>query len=113
MTWITARLDHGNRHPSLAQPARGHLGQGGADASTLRIRINGQHPDLPNLALWVKLGGDEADDPSRSLSDPDPGGVISEGVANVLLLVLPPVASSRTAGSHPVGDHPVGATELA
>src|SRR5512132_489272 len=92
MTRVTARLDHGHRHPSLTQPAGGHLGQGGADASTLRIRIDGQHPDLPDVALWVELGGDEADDPLRSLSDPDLGCVISEGVANVLVLVLPPVA---------------------
>jgi hypothetical protein len=92
MTRITAGLHHGHRHPSLAQPARGHLGQGGADASTLRIRIDGQRPDLPELALWVELRGDEADDPSRSLSDPDPRCAISEGVANRLLLVLPPLA---------------------
>src|SRR5215211_3231071 len=92
MTRVTARLDHGHRHPSLAQPARGHLGQGGADAATLRIRIDGQHPGLPDLALWVELGGDEGDDPSRRLSDPDLGCVISEGIANVFLLVLPPVA---------------------
>jgi hypothetical protein len=92
MTRVTARLDHCHRHPSLAQPARGHLGQGGADAATLLIRIDGQHPELPDLALWVELGGDEADDPSRRLSDPDLGRGISEGVANVLFLVLPPVA---------------------
>jgi hypothetical protein len=92
MTRITAGLHHGHRHSSVAQPACGHLGQGGADASTLLFRIDGQHPDLADVALWVELGGDEGDDPSRSLSDPDPGGVISEGVANRLVLVLPPVA---------------------
>jgi hypothetical protein len=84
MTRVTARLHHRDPHPRLAQPARGELGEGGADAPALIIGIDGQHRDLSDLPFVVELRGDGGDDLGRSLSDPDVRRAAGEGVANRL-----------------------------
>ena len=44
---VTTGLDDGNGKPGVPDPIGGNIGQRGPEATTLMVRINGKHGDLP------------------------------------------------------------------